>query len=329
MRALPAVLAAAFTFALAPLASGSAAQAQTISIATLPLGSTFNTMGSVIANVARRHANLAMVVQPYGGTAAMMEALENGLAEFSILDVNDVIRASAGKNGPGLKGLRIVTTIRPMQIGFFVRSNSDIVSVQDLRGKRITSGWTAFPMGAVHTEGVLAAVGLKPSDTIGVPVPDLISGADAVASGRADATMFAIGAPKVAELNSTLGGVRFLPLAKDSGLTIPEGAEQRVRDVSPAFYLTKVEPAPPFVGVHNPMQMITWDLALVASSKVPDETVQKLLSAILDNRKEMVTAYPLFAPFSEAAAFKDIPVQYHPGAVKLFKERGIQQKPFT
>ncbi|MCG6115816.1 MAG: TAXI family TRAP transporter solute-binding subunit [Mesorhizobium sp.] len=304
------------------------AQAQTLSIATLPQGSTFNTMGSVIANTVRRHADIQMVVQPYGGTAAVMQALDEGLAEFTLLDVNDAIMASTGtghSEGQVNENLRIVAVLRPMELGFFVAADSDIHTVSDLAGKRVTSGWTAFPMGAYHTAGALAAAGLSIEDTVGVPVPDLIGGADAVGAGRADATMFAIGAPKVAELDASLGGVRFLPISEDASATPSDETLQRVQDVSPAFYLSLVEPAPPYVGVAEPMQMLTWDLVLVASPTVPEETVDRLLGALFENRDEMVEAFPLFGPLSAANAYKNFPeVEYHAGAVAYYEAAGIE-----
>lgn len=320
---IPALAVSAMAFAFVP-----SADAQTLSIATLPQGSTFNTMGSVIANTARRHADIQMVVQPYGGTAAVMQALEEGLAEFTLLDVNDAIMATSGtghSEGQSHENLRIVAVLRPMELGFFVAADSDIHTVSDLAGRRVTSGWTAFPMGAYHTAGALAAAGLTVDDTVGVPVPDLIGGADAVGAGRADATMFAIGAPKVAELDASLGGVRFLPISEDASATPSDETLQRVQEVSPAFYLSLVEPAPPYVGVTEPMQMLTWDLVLVTRPDVPDDTVERLLGALLDNRDEMVEAFPLFGPLSAANAYKDFPVvDYHPGAVSYYDAAGIE-----
>lgn len=319
---------AAFAVGAVAFAAAPNAEAQTLSIATLPQGSTFNTMGSVIANTARRHADINMVVQPYGGTAAVMQALEEGLAEFTLLDVNDAIMATSGTgHSEGLEheNLRIVAVLRPMELGFFVAADSDIHTVADLEGRRVTSGWTAFPMGAYHTAGMLAAADLTPNDTVGVPVPDLIGGADAVGAGRADATMFAIGAPKVAELDASLGGVRFLPISEDASADPDEEMLQRVQAVSPAFYLSLVQPAPPYVGVTEPMQMLTWDLVLVTRPDVPEETVERLLGAIVENREEMVEAFPLFGPFAADGAYKSFPVvEYHPGAISYYDAAGIE-----
>lgn len=319
----------ALAVALSLGAVPSAGQAQTLSIATLPQGTTFHTMASVIANTARKHADLQMVVQPYGGTAALMQALEQDLAEFTLLDVNDAIMATSGtgpSEGQVHENLRVVAVLRPMELGLFVAADSGIDVVADLKGKRVTSGWTAFPMGAYHTAGVLAAAGLTTEDTVGVPVPDLVAGADAVGSGRADATAFALGAPKVAEIDSSLGGVRFLPLQENAAEHPGQEALDRIRAVGPAFYFTLVEPAPPYVGVEEPMQMMTWDLVLVASPSVSDETVNRLLSSLLENRQEMVTAYPLFAPFGPESAYKEFPViEYHPDAVAFYEAEGIEQ----
>jgi len=316
-------LLAAVCGALVTVAFGSA-HAQTISIATLPQGSVFHTQGSIIAKVARDKDDVRAVVQPYGGTKAMLEAVEQGLAEFAIDDVNDVVAAARGDaeyKGRPLGNLRMALVLRPTPIGVFVRANSDIRSIADLKGKRFPTGWAAFPLALAQIEAILAGGDLTWKDVRGVPVPELIRAADDFAAGRLDATYFAVGGPKVAEVDATVGGIRFLP--------VPDTAENlaRIRKVRPAFYITTVNPAPHLPGIKEPTSLVTWDNVLIVGKHVADKNVEAVIRSIVDNKPELVKGYPPFAGFDPKAPAKPYPgVDYHPAAQRFYAERGLWPK---
>ncbi len=298
-------------------------QAETISIATLPQGSVWNTMGNVIA-ASVREDGLQMVVQPYGGNLAMMQALEQDLAEFSINDINDVIAAADGIDhyqGQALSDLRVVAKLNPLPIGLYVRADSGMTEMSDLAGKRVSSGWNAFPLANSHVSALLSTGGLTYDDVVGVPVPGLIRGSDDLSSGRTDAAFFAVGGPKVAEVASSVGGVRFLKGDSDAE------ALERIRAIRPAFYFSEVQPADFRVGIEETMMMVTWDNVLLAGAHVPDATVKAMLTALADSAAEMGEAYPPLRAFSIDNAYVGYPgATYHPGAEAFYAERGIAQQ---
>lgn len=298
----------------------SAAQAQVQSISTPPQGSVWNTMASVIAAEARESAGLRMVVQPYGGNAQMMQAVDEALAEFSLNDVNDVITAVSGTSeySAAMPNLRVVARINPFPVGLYVRADSGMTSVADLAGRSVPSGWDAFPIARSHISAILASGGLSWDDVKQVPVPELIRGSEDMASGRVDSAFFAVGGPKVAEIDASVGGVRFLSVeANDETLA-------KIREVRPAFYFLEVAPAPVRVGVPEPMMFVTWDNVLVAGAHVPDDQVKALLGVLFDQREAIGAAYPPLLALNIETAFKEYPgVEYHPGAVAFFGERGV------
>ncbi|MGV6888184.1 TAXI family TRAP transporter solute-binding subunit [Rhodophyticola sp. SM2404] len=297
-----------------------AAMAQVESIATPPQGSVWNTMGSVMAGQAREDAGMRMVVQPYGGNAQMMQALNEGLAEFSLNDVNDVISAyqGTGEYDAPMAELRVLARINPFPVGLYVKESSGMTAVSDLAGRSVPSGWDAFPIARSHISAILAAGGLEWDDVTGVPVPELIRGSDDMASGRVDSAFFAVGGPKVAEVDASVGGVRFLTVEAN------EETLARIQAVRPAFYFSEVQPAPPRVGVMEPMMFVTWDNVLVAGAHVSDESVNSFLSVIFDSSEAIGAAYPPLRALNIETAFQDYPgVEYHPAAVAFFENRGI------
>lgn len=224
--------------AAALLATGlaPAVQAQVQSFSTPPQGSVWNTMASVISGEARKSAGMRLVVQPYGGNAQMMQAVNEALAEFSLNDVNDVITAVQGSGDytAAMPNLRIVARINPFPVGLYVKESSGLTSVADLEGRSVPSGWDAFPIARSHISAILAAGGIGWEDVDQVPVPELIRGSDDMASGRVDSAFFAVGGPKVAEVDASVGGVRFL------GITANDETLAKIRKVRPAFYFSEV-----------------------------------------------------------------------------------------
>ncbi|MBM1817003.1 TAXI family TRAP transporter solute-binding subunit [Sulfitobacter pseudonitzschiae] len=309
--------------AAALLATGlaPAVQAQVQSFSTPPQGSVWNTMASVISGEARKSAGMRLVVQPYGGNAQMMQAVNEALAEFSLNDVNDVITAVQGSGDytAAMPNLRIVARINPFPVGLYVKESSGLTSVADLEGRSVPSGWDAFPIARSHISAILAAGGIGWEDVDQVPVPELIRGSDDMASGRVDSAFFAVGGPKVAEVDASVGGVRFL------GITANDETLAKIRKVRPAFYFSEVTPAPVRVGVAEPMMFVTWDNVLVAGAHVSDEQVQSLLAVLFDEREAIGAAYPPLNALNLETAFKEFPgVDYHPGAVAFFEDRGVE-----
>lgn len=310
--------------ALVSLGLTGAAAAQVSSISTPPQGSVWNTMGSVIAGQVRESADMAMVVQPYGGNAQMMQSVNEGLAEFSLNDVNDVITAveGSGEYSAAMPNLRVIARINPFPVGLYVKESAGITSVAELAGKSVPSGWDAFPIARSHITAILAAGGLTWDDVRQVPVPELIRGSDDMASGRVDSAFFAVGGPKVAEVDASVGGVRFLTVeANDETLA-------KIQEVRPAFYFLEVAPAPPRVGVKEPMMFVTWDNVMVAGTHVTDEQVTTLLTVLFDEAEAIGNAYPPLRALNLETAYKDYPgLEYHPAAIAFFEGRGVAQAP--
>lgn len=310
--------------ALVSLGLTGAAAAQVSSISTPPQGSVWNTMGSVIAGQVRESADMAMVVQPYGGNAQMMQSVNEGLAEFSLNDVNDVITAvqGGGEYSAAMPNLRVIARINPFPVGLYVKESAGITSVAELAGKSVPSGWDAFPIARSHITAILAAGGLTWDDVRQVPVPELIRGSDDMASGRVDSAFFAVGGPKVAEVDASVGGVRFLTVeASDETLA-------KIQEVRPAFYFLEVAPAPPRVGVKEPMMFVTWDNVMVAGTHVTDEQVTTLLTVLFDEAEAIGNAYPPLRALNLETAYKDYPgLNYHPAAIAFFEDRGVTQAP--
>ena len=166
------------------------------------------------------------------------------------------------------------------------------------------------------SRAILAAGGLTEKDISPVLVPNVIRGADDFVAGAADTFYFAFGAPKVREVDATVGGIRVLE--------IPDSGMAAARKIFPEGYLSPAAPGPFFIGIDKPMGVYTWDNLLFTNAKVKDEQVYKIIEAMAKNKDDLVAIQPALRSFTAAGLYKNYGVPYHPGALKYFNDNKIE-----
>jgi TRAP transporter TAXI family solute receptor len=313
---MTAVIAAAFALAL----SAGTASAQTYGFATLQPGSLNHTSASAIAKVLKDRAGLNVLVQPTAGDTVILPMVNRGEADFGNGNAFELHNAYDGA-GPGgkMSNLRAIAAIHTLYLAFWVRKDAPMQTIADLKGKRVAMGYSAMPTQDVFTRALLATGGLTERDVRPVLVPNVVRGADDFVAGASDMYYFAFGAPKVREVDATVGGTR--------ALEIDEKGMAEARKIVKWGFLSPVNPGPLFVGVHKPMQVYSFDNTIFTNAKVSDELVYKTLETLEKYKAELGAIQPVLRGFSAAAGYKQFDIPYHPGALKYFKERNLQPKP--
>jgi TRAP transporter TAXI family solute receptor len=309
-RRLAPLCAAAFA-ALVP----AAASAQTYGFATLQPGTLNHTTASAVAKVLKEKGGLNVLVQPTAGDQVIVPMVDRGEAEVGISNSMEVHDGHA----KGQKTLRIIAAAHALRVGFFVRKDSGLQTVADLKGKRVPYGFSAMRALEPTVRAILATAGLTEKDIKPVLVPNVIRSADDFASGAADAFYFAFGAPKVREVDATVGGIRMT--------AIDEKGMDAARKIERWGYLTDVAPGPVFVGVEKPIKVYSFDNLLFTSAKTSDDFVYKFLDTLFKNKNDLVAVQPVLREFTPAFAYKQYEVPYHPAALKYFKENNLTPRP--
>jgi hypothetical protein len=64
---------------------------------------------------------------------------------------------------------------------------------------------------------------------------------------------------------------------------------------------------------------------LVVNANMPEDQAYKIVKAIFDNKLELVRTHQEFMSISlENQKIKSTPVDFHPGALKYFKEKNVK-----
>src|SRR6266404_71331 len=169
--------------------------------ATLPPGSILHAQASVIARVVQDHSKLQVRVIGYDGDASILDAVNTQKADFLLLDVGEVADAYQGQGdwkGKPKPSLRTAITLYGSQMAFWVKKDSGIGSIADLKGKRVPSEWAQQTGVLPHTTALLSAGGITYNDVVKVPEVNVVRAADDFKAGKLDLLFFAVGAPKVA-----------------------------------------------------------------------------------------------------------------------------------
>jgi TRAP transporter TAXI family solute receptor len=306
--------------ALVVLMLAGTAHAQTVSVMTTPAGSLTNSVGSAIAKVVTEKAKVRMIVQPQATTG--FDEVEGGTAEFNVgngFDATFFATGTGDYEGQGAhKNIRHVATLFPYRVAMHVRANSEIKSIADLKGKRVSSDFNAQKTIGRIISAHLANGGLTYKDVVGVPAPNVVRAGEDFKSGRVDVLFFAVGAAAIKEASAAVGGLRVLPV-DDS----PE-AMKRMQAVVPGSYVQMVNPSPAIDGLTEPTKLVAFDMSMNAYKDVPNSVVYRVAKAIHENKADLVAVFPPFALFIPNDMSKpSAGVEFHPGAMDFYREAGI------
>jgi len=317
-------MASRFCIALAAIAWAWTASAHAQSVITIganPPGSYTYSANAAIAKVFNAKTGLEARVQPHGGSSAYVPLLDSGELDLATLNVIETSMAVTGTGmfeGRKAPGVRAVTVLTPFLAAFFVKKDSPIKRVADLKGKSLATGYVSQTTLVPICEAIFANAGMGWNDIQGVPEPNINRAADDFAAGKLDAFMYAFGAGKVREIDAQVGGIRAIGISDE-----PE-AVARMKKSLPQGYPLKQVPSPANIGVLEPGTYMAYDMLIVASAKTSDDVVYKFAKTLHENKSELVAGFGALRSFEPKDMAKKIdPIEYHPGAIKYYKEVGI------
>jgi TRAP transporter TAXI family solute receptor len=88
------------------------------------------------------------------------------------------------------------------------------------------------------------------------------------------------------------------------------------------FYTTFPVLASSYRGQTGAVQTVAVKATFIVSSKLSEDTVYRLTKNLFESKDQIVAAHAKGAELSPAYAVDGIPVGFHPGAEKYFREIG-------
>jgi uncharacterized protein len=296
------------------LALTAAAPAAELKLMTGPQGGAWVPLGGQLKDMWEKAvANLSVQSLP-GAGIANVRGVEEGKADVGFGNSISTVDAVAGKppfNKPHANVCNIAT-LYPQYFQVVVRADSGINSVKDFKGKAIA----AQPRGNTGeeiTKQIMQVNGLTYSDA----KMSFVSYTDAVAQVQD-------GHAQVFTLGTTIpsGAVMDLASARDIKLLDLAGDLPAMKKLNPGYTLVTV-PKGTYPKQDKDVQVIGYATHLVASCKLPDDTVYAMTKAIAGNTTTLATIVKDIAKLKPQGMAEDIGVRFHPGAARFYKESGV------
>lgn len=263
--------------------------------------------------------NLRVAVESSGASVANAQLIASREADFAILQNDVAYYAYSGSILPTfarkpVKNMRGVFAIYPEIVHVVATQSSGVKSVRDLRGKRVVLG----PQGSGTEQNalqMLEAHGLRESDLAHAGRMDAVAAADALKSELVDAAFFTTGLGSAVLVDAFVAGKLVL---------VPVGAAEAetIKKKYP-FYTLELVPAGSYRGQETDVPQLAVRAMMVARSDVPDDVVYGFTRAIFDNLPQFYAAHPAARSLVLATALNGMPIPLHPGAARLYKERGL------
>ncbi|OGO20468.1 MAG: hypothetical protein A2144_00840 [Chloroflexi bacterium RBG_16_50_9] len=290
---------------------------------SLGVGSTRYVQASAFRAAVEKLTPMTMRIEGAERMIERMAPITRGEAHFTLLGPNDVMDWAQGTGPAELLGpqpVRYVWRGFPSIGALIVRGDSGIKTVADLRGKRVpfTPG---DPVWNTVNDAVLAFGGLTRDDVQNVTMPGIAAAMGGILAGTVDTAWATNFTTAAVELASSVHGIHWLEMpASDT-----KGWE-RAWAVNPYPYPFRITSAAGLKEGESFEGEAGGLLGIQSDANVSTDVVYTFVKALYEG-------YDVYSPMHKDLAnwtFEQaydlqymLPIPYHDGTVKLFKEMGV------
>jgi TRAP transporter TAXI family solute receptor len=297
---------------------GASGQRKRLTIGSNPAGTNFHLIAGGFAKLLQEHLGIPSIVRPYSGSSVYIPMLQRGEIAMGVNSGIDSYLAYEGLSPypAAMRSLRGLLGVYPLGYMYWVRANSGLQRIEDLRGKRVVVNYRGLVVLDQLNRAILATGGLTDADIEPVTTAGLAEGARAVLEGRADAVAMGYRLPLVGQMHASIpGGLRFLTMGED---------EARVENMMPGAWVTDVEPGPATVGIERPLRIANYQTYLNTGTHLEEGLAYDIVAAIHAQWGSLRADYAFMSTVAAAdIAPSNQPHPFHPGAVRYFKEAGL------
>lgn len=295
---------------------GSANDPSQLIVATGGTGGTYYPLGGGMADHITKNAGVTATAQSTGASAENVRLLRDKQADIAFIQ-NDIAEYAAKgtamfEQDGKIDAFQALGSLYDETIQIVVAADSNINSVADLKGKRVSVGSPGSGT-EMNAQQILEAYGLKFEDTQ-LQRLSFADSAKAIQEGKLDAAFQTAGTPTAAitELAATTG-VKIIPIDADKIDAII---------AKYPFYVKTVIPGNTYSTVPNETATVSVKSMLVIRADLSEDLVYKVTKAIYENTDKLGHAKAKEIKLENALAGVSIPV--HPGAKKYFDEKGVK-----
>ncbi len=292
-----------------------------VRIGTSEAGGTFNLQGEALGKLLSGVMD-AEILAFEGSSVANANRLHQGTLEFGFSASNWVGRAMRGEE-PFVKPIDI-RMVGPANVGpmfFIARADSELYSIEDMRGKRVSVNIQESGM-YQHVRTIFGILGIsfRDFDPVHLSFED---GGLALEKGEIDA-----------QWQCPIPNPVMTNIADRTDVRVLEYAPGQLEKViqSAGYYRNATIPKGAFRGVRADTRQVGVLNVITTHARVSEDVVETLVSKMLLGSSELENSLALYKGLSQlhqeleihgASIFEPDGVPLHPGALSAYKKAGL------
>ena len=295
------------------------AQQRTMSIATGGTGGVYYPLGGGMANVlSKTIPGIQATAEVTGGSVDNLKLINAGRAEIALSMVDAALDAYKGQDK--FKGTEVpvctLMVLYPNQMHVVTIEGTGIEKMADMKGKRVSTG-SGGSATEVMAFRVIEAAGLDKDKDMKRERLGVAESVNALKDGKIQAFFWVGGLPTAAvtDLGATPG-------VKIKMIDHADAVAAMNKKYGP-LYAAGTIPAKSYPGQEaDNKNAVVWNV-LVTTDKMSDDVAYQIAKVIFEKREEWGQVH------KEALSLEmknqldaNTPIQFHPGAVKYFAEKG-------
>ncbi|WP_054948926.1 TAXI family TRAP transporter solute-binding subunit [Numidum massiliense] len=254
-----------------------------------------------------------------GGSISNVLGIEAGKFQIGFSNGEAVPEAlqGSGEFKEKAEKIRWIATLYPNVFQVVVRADSDIQSIEDLKGKRVSPGIKGYS-GELAFKKVLEQYGMSYDDLAKIEYIGTADAGDLLRDGHIDAIVQIVAVPlsTFQELDTTIG-IRVLPL--------PDDIVAKMNKANEGYQPYTIKGGT-YAGVPDDIPTFTAYTTLLASKDLDEDTVYTLTKLIVERADKWKALNTVMAPFDGKYSVDNMIGPIHPGAEKYYKEKGFMKK---
>ncbi len=297
------------------------AQAQNISIATGGTGGVYYPMGGGLASVlSSKVPGMSATAEVTGGSVDNLNLVGTGKSYvgFSMADAAKDAQIGEGKFTNKKIDLRTLLILYPNLMHVVTVDSTGVKSMKDLKGKRISTG---APGSATEVMAfrLLEAAGLDKDKDVKRERLSVAESVNAVKDRKIDAFFWVGGLPTAAVTDlANSPGMKIVMIDTTDEVPIMNKKYGNL-------YFPTVIPKATYSGMAKDNKVAAVANILVVNASMPDAEAYKIVKAVFDNKLELVRTHQEYMNVTlENQKQKSTPIDFHPGALKFFKEKNVK-----
>ena len=279
----------------------------------------YHSYGQVLSQVLPDSAGIKIEPIVTEGAKANIQAIHAGKLDLGLVQSDVMTYAWQGRRSFQQEGrmdtFRVVAGLYAECVQL-ITIDPEIREVDDLKGKRISVGsegsgvfFSAFD--------VLDAAGITMNDIIPV-YEDFAGSTQALKERKIDAAFIVAGIPTPAVTELCRNDAAYL-------IPIDQITRKRLLDACP-FYTVCTIPAGSYIGQNEDVETVGVTATLVAAADTSEADIYSLIASLFENRSSISAIHGKGMDLDLQKASEIQTAPFHPGAIRYYREQGIDLK---